>query len=58
MSEQAKKEAEQAKKEAEQAKALNAAKTLGADVEIDEGTGEIIWKLSEREREIVRSLSD
>ena len=49
---------EQAKKEAEQAKALNAAKTLGADVEIDEGTGEIIWKLSEREREIVRSLSD
>ena len=61
LSEKAKADAEKAKADAEKAKALEAAKALESDhvdagIEIDEKTGEIIWKLSEREMEIVRSM--
>ena len=37
------------------AKALEAAK---GSIEIDEKTGEIIWQLSEREKDLVRKLND
>ncbi|MBQ9002201.1 MAG: ParB N-terminal domain-containing protein [Eggerthellaceae bacterium] len=53
--EQAKKDAEQAKKDAEQAKALEAAKALGDGVEV-EPDGSVVWRLSDREREIIASL--
>ena len=49
--------AEKAKADAEKAKALQAAKALGDEVEVDQKTGEVIWKLSEREREIIRRLA-
>ena len=45
---------DKAKAEADKAKALEAAK---GTIEIDQKTGEIVWQLSEREREIVRGLS-
>ena len=69
ISETAKDEAERAKREAarvkseydhakalEAARALEAAKTLEAAVEIDPDTGEVIWRLSERERQIIDGL--
>lgn len=56
LSEAARADAEAARAVTESAKALQAAKDLEADVDIDERTGEVIWRLSDREREIVRSL--
>ena len=55
LSEKAKAEAEKAKAEAEKAKALEAAKALGEDVEV-EADGSVVWRLSERELGIVASL--
>ena len=46
---------EKAKADAEKAKALEADHT-DAGIEIDEKTGEIIWQLSKREMDIVRSM--
>lgn len=46
---------ERAKADAERAKALEAAKALGEGVEV-EPDGSVVWRLSEREKEIVRSL--
>ena len=46
---------ERAKADAERAKALEAAKALGEGVEVDPD-GSVVWRLSDREREIVRSL--
>ena len=61
LSERAKADAERAKADAERAKALERAKVLekehaGASIDIDEKTGSIVWRLSDREKEIVRSL--
>ena len=62
LSEKAKADAEKAKADAEKAKAdAEKAKALEADhaeagIEIDEKTGEIIWQLSKREMDIVRSM--
>lgn len=53
--ERAKADAERAKADAERAKALEAAKALGEGVEV-EPDGSVVWRLSDREREIVRSL--
>ena len=46
---------EKAKADAEKAKALQAAKALGDGIEV-EADGSVVWTLSEREREIIRSL--
>ena len=46
---------ERAKADAERAKALEAAKALGEGVEV-EPDGSVVWRLSEREIEIIRSM--
>ena len=46
---------EKAKADAEKAKALEAAKALGEGVEV-EPDGSVVWRLSDREREIIRRL--
>ena len=46
---------EKAKADAEKAKALQAAKALGDGVEV-EADGSVVWTLSDRERDIIRSL--
>ena len=53
--EKAKADAEKAKADAEKAKALEAAKALGEGVEV-EPDGSVVWRLSDREREIIRRL--
>lgn len=49
---------ERAKEEVERAKALEAANQLDADVEINEQTGGVVWRLSDREMEIVAGMGD
>jgi hypothetical protein len=48
-------DAERAKADAERAKALEAAKALGDDVEVEQD-GSVVWRLSEREWKIVEGL--
>ena len=61
LSEQAKADTERAKADTEQAKALEAAKPLEAAKALGEGVevepdGSVVWRLSERELEIIRSM--